>query len=60
MKKVLAIALALFFVTATSGLVLAQGTTGTPAKPAKHSKKKHHKKKDAGSAPASSAATTTK
>lgn len=46
MKKVLAMVLALFFVTATSGLVLAQGTAASPAtKSIKHSHKKHHKKK---------------
>jgi hypothetical protein len=46
MKKLFAIAMALFFMTATSGLVLAQGNTGsTPAKTSGKGHKKHHTKK---------------
>ncbi|GEM_PF-1402129 len=49
MKKLFVMALALFFVTATSGLVLAQGTTATtPAgstAPVKKSHKGKHMKK---------------
>ncbi len=57
MKKAMAIALALFFMTATSGLVLAQDTSAsTPAKPAKHSHKKHHTKKKSTPAPSTAPA----
>ena len=53
MKKVLVAVLALFFMTATSGFVLADDASTPAPKPAKHShKKKHHKK-------AKSAASTT-
>lgn len=60
MKKVMAMVLALFFVAATSNLVLAQApAASTPAKTPKHSHKKHHtKKKSSPSSP--SAATTAK
>ena len=45
MKKVLVAVLALFFMTATSGFVLADDASTPAPKPAKHShKKKHHKK----------------
>ncbi len=45
MKRFFAIALALFFVTATSGLVMADDMATPPAKTSKHKgKKKHHKK----------------
>jgi len=56
MKKILVMVLALGFMVSTTGLVLAQGTTGTPAK---KSHKKHHPKKKAAavsSAPVSSTA----
>jgi len=43
MKKLFTLAMVLFFLTATSGLVLAQGST-SPA-PAKTTMKKEHKKK---------------
>jgi len=46
MKKFFVFATALFFMTATSGLVLAQGTTSAPSKPAAgKGHKKHHPKK---------------
>jgi len=47
MKKLFAIAMALFFMTATSGLVLAQGApAAAPSKPAAgKGHKKHHPKK---------------
>jgi hypothetical protein len=43
MKKLFAIALALFFVTATSGLVMADGTAPAPTTKATKHKKKGHK-----------------
>jgi hypothetical protein len=54
MKKLFTIAMGLFFLTATSGLVLAQGTTGTPAaKTVKTHKKRHVKKVKKDAAPVS-------
>jgi hypothetical protein len=60
MKKLFMIALALFFVTATSSIVLADGTSTTAAAPAKtapksHKKKSHKKKAAATTAPATTA-----
>jgi hypothetical protein len=57
MKKVMAIALASFFMTATSGLVLAQAPAASTPTKTKHSHKKHHTKK---TAPAASTAPATK
>ncbi|HTC20875.1 MAG TPA: hypothetical protein VK859_08505 [bacterium] len=57
MKKVMAIALASFFMAATSGLVLAQAPAASAPTKTKHSHKKHHTKK---SAPAPSTAPATK
>ena len=53
MKKLFTIAMGLFFLTATSGLVLAQGTTGSTgtAKIAKSHKKRHVKKVKKGGVP---------
>lgn len=46
MKKVMSMVLALFFVAATSNLVLAQTTPASPkVKSTKHGHKKHHSKK---------------
>jgi uncharacterized protein YxeA len=54
MKKVMAVVLALFFVTATSGLVLAANPSATPTnKSTKHGKKKHHSKKTGNTEPSS-------
>ena len=45
MKKLLAIALALGFMAATSGLVLAEGNTASPVSTSGKGHKKHHTKK---------------
>lgn len=64
MKKLFAAAMALFFMTATSGLVLAQGSTAstpakTTAKTAKKGKKGSKKGKKTSTAPSTSAAPAT-
>jgi len=59
MKRLFAILLALFFITATSGLVMADGTApAPPAKTTKHKKKKRgHKKAKKDSADTTAPAT---